>query len=223
MKKLERLAETCAPDGTVLTLYRRDRDYSIQVEGVELMSTRRHHSEVMLAELACAPVRGMRQGRVLIGGLGFGYTLRAALQIVAPDATVVVAELVQGVIDWNRNPELDLAGDALSDERVELLRDDVINVLGVNPAGFDVIMLDVDNGADALTASANAQLYRDRGIRTTITALRSGGRLGYWSDREDAPFERSLRHAGLSVETRRVRAHPTSGPWHTLYIAQRGA
>jgi spermidine synthase len=221
MKKLERLGETCAPDGTVLTLYRRDRDYSMQVEGVELMSTRRHQSEVMLATLACASLRGVTGARVLIGGLGFGYTLRATLSIVAADARVVVAELVQGVIDWNRNPELDLAGDALADARVELLRDDVVNVLGANPDGFDTIMLDVDNGADALTSSGNAQLYRERGIRVTIAALRTGGTVGYWSDRDDAAFEHALRHTGLSVVTTRVRAHPTSGPWHTLYVAQR--
>ena len=149
VKRVERLGEAVAPDGSVLTLYRHDRDYVIRVDGQELMSTRRHHSEDVLAELVCAPLRERAGARVLIGGLGLGFTLRAALGSLAPDARVVVAEIVEEVIRWNRNPDYALAADALRDPRVELRHDDVANVLQAGAGGFDAIMLDVDNGAAA--------------------------------------------------------------------------
>ncbi len=219
MKKLERLDEATTPDGTILTLFRHDGAYSIRVDGVELMSTRRHHSEEKLAELVCAPLRERRGARVLIGGLGFGFTLKAALRSLAPDARVVVAELVAGVIAWNRNPDYALAADALADERVDLRQDDVAHVLKESRGQFDAIMLDVDNGAEAMTHEGNAQLYRYTGIAMATAALRAGGRLAYWSAKGDPAFEESLRDAGLTVEVRTVRAHATSGAWHTLLLA----
>ena len=222
MKRVERLGEATAPDGTVLELYRRDGDYGIRVGGEELMSTRRHHSEDVLAEVACEPFRDRPEARVLIGGLGLGFTLRAALRVLPSDARVVVAEIVEEVIRWNRNPEFALASDALADPRVEVLHDDVANVLRENPKGFDAIMLDVDNGAAAMTTKGNAGLYRAEGIRQAAAALRPGGRLVYWSAGEDAAFEAALRRAGLSVETRRVRAHPTVKSWHNLFVATAG-
>lgn len=220
MKKLERLGEARAPDGTIMTLYRRDRDYSIWLHGLELMSTRRFHSEAKLAELVCGPVREVNGARALIGGLGFGFTLKEALRILAPDARVVVAELVPEVVAWNENPDYPLAGESLLDARVELRVDDVANVLRVSAGSFDAIMLDVDNGADALTTSGNARLYRSNGIQMTVAALRPGGRLAYWSDRDDPAFETLLRGAGLEVEVTRVWAHATRGSLHTLYVAR---
>jgi spermidine synthase len=209
-----------APDGTVLTLYRHDGNYVIRVGGAELMSTRRFHSEEQLAELVCAPLRDRPGARVLIGGLGLGFTLRAALRTLGPDAEVVVAEIVGGVIEWNRNPEYPLAAGSLADPRVELRHDDVANVLRQGRGAYDAIMLDVDNGADALTTGGNAELYRSRGVKTAAAALRPRGCLAYWSADEDPEFAALLRRAGLSVESVRVRAHATSGGPHTLLLAR---
>lgn len=218
LKPTERLEQATAPDGTVLALFRHDGAYTIRIGGIELMSTRRHHSEDRLAELACAPLRDAADARVLIGGLGLGFTLKATLALLPSTAKVVVAEIVAAVIDWNR--KYDIAGKALDDPRVELRHDDVANVLRENPGAFDAIMLDVDNGADALTHSGNAALYDVRGITVAKRALRSGGRLLYWSAEDDPKFERMLRGAGLAVETVRVRAHSTSGGFYTLFVAQ---
>ena len=221
MKKYERLDEATAPDGTVLTLYRHDGAYYIRVDGVELMSTRRHHSEDRLAELVCAPLRDVAGARVLIGGLGLGFTLRAALRELGADAEVVVAELVDAVIRWNENPDYALARDELRDPRVSVVHDDVARVLASNPGGFDGIMLDVDNGADALTTSHNVQLYQLSGIRMAAAALRPGGRLAYWSADADPAFADALRRAGLRVESVDARAHATRRTRHTLYVARR--
>ncbi|HEU0078523.1 MAG TPA: hypothetical protein VFQ76_12775 [Longimicrobiaceae bacterium] len=223
MKRLERLAEATAPDGTVLTLYRRDGAYAIRVGDVELMSTRRHHSEEQLAELVCLPLLHGRAPRVLIGGLGFGFTLRAALRVLPADARVVVAEIVPEVVEWNRNPDYPLAGAALADPRVELRHGDVADVLRASPGAFDAIMLDVDNGAEALPTGGNAGLYRSRGVRLAAAALRPGGRLAYWSAYDDPRFAALLRGAGLSVEVVRVRAHASSGSRHTLLVARASA
>jgi spermidine synthase len=221
VKRVERLGEAVAPEGSVLTLYRHDGDYAIRVDGAELMSTRRHHSEDVLAEIVCEPLRDQPQARVLIGGLGLGFTLRAALRSLGPDARVVVAEIVEEVIRWNQNPDYALAADALRDPRVDLRHDDVGKVLQAEPGGFDAIMLDVDNGAEPLTTKGNAGLYRAQGIRRAAAALRPGGRLAYWSAVDDPKFEGALRHAGLAVETTRVRAHPGLKIWHTLFVARR--
>jgi spermidine synthase len=221
VKRVERLEEAVAPDGSVLVLYRRDGAYSIRVGGEELMSTRRHHSEDMLAELVCAPLAAREAPRVLIGGLGLGFTLRAALRWLPSGAQVVVAEIVDAVIRWNRNPGYALASDALGDPRVEVRHDDVANVLGTGPGRFDGIMLDVDNGAAALTTRGNAGLYRAQGIRRAAEALRPGGRIAYWSAGDDPAFVAALQRAGMVVEATRAPAHPGLGSTHTLYVARR--
>ena len=223
MKRFECVEQATTPDGTVLTLHRHDGDYTVRADGAELMSTRRHHSEERLAELACAPLRGAPGARVLIGGLGLGFTLRAALRALAADASVVVAELVAAVIAWNTNPDYPLAGAALRDPRVTLRHADVADVVREGAGGFDAILLDVDNGASPLTTAGNARLYGGAGIADAVAALRPGGRLAYWAAEADREFERALRRAGLTVEVARVRAHPTSGPWHTLYVGHRAA
>lgn len=221
MKKFERLDEATAPDGTVLTLYRHDGAYHVWADGVELMSTRRHHSEDRLAELVCAPLRHVAAPRVLIGGLGLGFTLRAALRTLGDAADVLVVELIEAVIRWNEHPAYDLAGPAMRDSRVTTRHEDVARVLAASPGAFDGIMLDVDNGADALTTARNARLYEHAGIRTAAAALRPGGRLAYWSAGADTGFADALWRAGLNVETTSARAHATSGGRHVLYVARR--
>ncbi|HZC75153.1 MAG TPA: hypothetical protein VE220_04185 [Gaiellaceae bacterium] len=219
MKKLERLADARTPDGTQLVLFRHDGDYVIRADGAELMSTRHHRSEEQLATVACSPLRHRAGARVLIGGLGFGFTLKAALRELPADARVVVAELIRAVIDWNESPEYGLARSALHDARVDLRRADVAQLLREEANGFDAIMLDVDNGPDPMTTSGNGALYGEPGVRTAAAALRPGGRLVYWSAQDDRKFERTLRRAGLTVETTRVWSHGTSGVLHTLFVA----
>jgi spermidine synthase len=221
MKPLERLGEARTPNGTLIALYRHDGAYLIRANGVELMSTRRHLSEDRLAAVACAPIRDRAQVRVLIGGLGLGFTLRAALQQLSDDADVVVAELVPEVVAWNADPRYGLSVEAMGDPRVRVLHDDVINVLRANPGAFDAIMLDTDNGPEGMLMSENARLYATRGIGVTVAALRDGGSIAYWSVGDDPKFARALRGAGLDVDTLRVRAHDTTGPMHTLYVATR--
>ena len=221
MKPYVRLAEARTPDGSVLTLYRHDGAYLIRADGVELMSTRRHLSEDRLAELACEPLHDTPDARVLIGGLGLGFTLRSALRALPADAEVVVAELVPKVIEWNADPEYDLSADAMRDPRVQVVRDDVLNVIAAQRDAFNAIMLDTDNGPDGLLMTENAPLYTARGIRNTLASLRAGGRLVYWSVADDPRFAKALRHAKLDVTALHVRAHDTSGPMHTLYVCTR--
>jgi spermidine synthase len=223
MKPLERLGEARTPNGTLIALYRHDGAYLIRADGVELMSTRRHLSEDRLADVACAPLEDVPRARVLIGGLGLGFTLRAALRHLREDAEVVVAELLAEVIAWNADPRYDLSVEAMRDPRVRVLHDDVIDVLRANAGGFDAIMLDTDNGPDGMLMSENAPLYAARGIGDTIAALRGGGSIVYWSVGDDPAFARALRGSGLAVTIVRVRAHDTAGPMHTLYVATPGA
>ena len=221
MKPHEKLGEARTPNGTVLTLYRHDGAYLIRADGIELMSTRRHLSEDRLAEVACVPIRDRATARVLIGGLGLGFTLRAALRQLREDAEVVVAEMVEEVIGWNADPRFELSAEAMRDPRVRVVHADVIEVLRANPAGFDAIMLDTDNGPDGMLISENAALYASRGVADTVAALRAGGVVAYWSVGDDPRFAHALRVAGLNVETLRVRAHDTAGPMHTLYVGRR--
>ena len=220
MKPYERLAEAVAPGGSKLVLYRHDGAFILRVNGVELMSTRRSHSEAQLAELACAALQAQAGVRVLVGGLGFGFTLQAALRVLPADAQVMVVELVREVIDWNRNADYALAGAALADPRVTLVHDDVAHALREHAGSFDAIMLDVDNGAAPLTTKGNARLCLDEGIRAAAAALRPGGRLAYWSAQEDPKFVTALRRNGLDVDVQRSRAHTTSGGYSALFIAK---
>ncbi len=221
MKPLERLGEARTPNGTTIALFRHDGAYLIKADGVELMSTRRHLSEDRLAQVACAPIHDRPNARVLIGGLGLGFTLRSALHELRTDAQVVVAELLADVIAWNANPEYALSADAMRDSRVSIVHDDVTNVLRENKDGFDAIMLDTDNGPDGMLMSENASLYSLRGIATTVAALRDGGAIAYWSVGDDPKFLDALQRSQLRIETLRVRAHDTAGPMHTLYVATR--
>lgn len=220
--KPTRLLDTAAtPDGTPLTLHEHDGTLSIRAGGVELMSTRQHHSEERLAALACAGLRDRRRAAVLIGGLGFGFTLRETLRHVAADAAVVVAELVPAVIAWNRNPAHGLAADALADPRVDIRDGDVADVLTASHGRFDAIMLDVDNGARGLTAAANEGLYVAAGLGAARAALRPGGRLAVWSAGADPRFVARMEKAGFSVEVVKARTHPTGGSWNSIFVGTR--
>jgi len=221
MKPFRRLGEATAPDGTILALFEHDGAYVIRVNGIELMSTRRHNSEDALAELVCAPLADKRNARVLVGGLGLGFTLKTALRLLAPDATVMVAEIVQAVIDWNRNVDYPLAHEALADARVEMRHDDVARVLRQNPAAFDAIMLDVDNGAESFTTGSNKKLYGEKGIRQAAAALKPGGTLAYWSVDTENAFVRALKREGLTTAVHKVRSHASSGGYNCVILARR--
>ena len=221
MKPMELLGQTRTPDGTDLALTRRDREYVILANGHSLMSSRMHGSEEALATLACRDVRQRTGVCVLIGGLGMGFTLRATLDVLQPDATVVVAELLPVVVEWNRGPLGPLAGHPLKDRRVQVASGDVLETMRANPGRFDTILLDVDNGPSAFTTPANAGLYDNRGVAIARAALREGGVLAVWSARDDRKFEQRLRYCGFTVETSRVRGRlKKGGPRHVIFIGR---
>lgn len=220
MKPWELLGEATAPDGTTLTLTRHDRELVIMANGQALMSSRMHGSEEALATFGCARARTLDEPRVLIGGLGMGFTLRAALDLLPSAATVVVSELVPAVVAWNRGPLGPLAGNPLRDRRAQVIEEDVGLTLRAGRSSFDAVLLDVDNGPTALTSSANTDLYSDRGIDAARGALRPGGTLAVWSSREDRKFEQRLRYAGFEVGVERVRARlKQGGPRHVIFLA----
>jgi spermidine synthase len=221
VKKWTTLDRALTPDGKTISLHEHDGSYAIRVDGIPLMSTRQHTSEEKLAELACAHVRGIRRARVLIGGLGFGFTLRAALGAVAADATVVMAEIQGAVIAWNRNPALPLAADVLADPRVTVRQQDVGEVIREARGSFDSIILDVDNGPAALSTGGNGRLYDSAGLHDARAALRPAGCLAIWSVAPDPAFEMRMIHAGFTVEARRARSHGSSGRWHTLLLGRK--
>ena len=210
--------QAAAPDGTPLTLHEHDGAFTIRVGGVELMSSRQHHSEERLAELACAAIVSRRRARVLVGGLGMGFTLRRCLACLADDAAVVVAELVPAVIHWNREPAYGLAADALADPRVTVHEGDVTDVLWNDVGRFDAVILDVDNGAAGLVAAGNDRLYSARGLERTRRGLRPGGVLAVWSTADDPEFVGRMRRVGFRTTVEKARIHATGGPWAFLFI-----
>ena len=219
MKPWELLGQARAPDGAELALTLRSGEYVILANGKSLMSSRMHGSEEALATFAFARIRGREEPRVLIGGLGMGFTLRATLDLLPPDGEVVVAELLPAVVEWNRGPLGPLAGHPLKDRRVRVEQGDVAATLRSSDCAFDAILLDVDNGPAAFATSGNAALYNDAGLAAARTALREGGVLAVWSAREDRKFEQRLRYAGFRVEVERVRGRlKKGGPKHTIFI-----
>lgn len=224
MQAWELLGHTCAPDGTELTLTRRGAEHVILAGGRSLMSSRMHGSEEALAAFACRSVRTLEHPSILVGGLGMGFTLRATLDLLPPRATVTVAELVPGVVEWNRGPLGPLAGHPLKDRRVAVEIGDVAATLRSSSRRFDAVLLDVDNGPAAFTASHNAALYDDQGLAAARRALRAGGVLAVWSAWEDRRFEQRLRYAGFTVEVERVRGRlKKGGPRHTIFLARNDA
>jgi spermidine synthase len=222
VKPIELLGQTFSPDGTVLKLIRRGDEYLILADGAILMSSRMHGSEEALAAFACQGMRKLKRPSVLIGGLGMGFTLRATLDLLPSDATVVVAELVPAVVEWNRGPLGPLAGDPLKDKRVRVETGDVGAILRSSLGQFDAVLLDVDNGPAAFTASNNAGLYDKRGIAAVHAALKMAGMLAVWAVREDRKFEQRLREGGFDVQVRRVRGRlKKGGPHHTIFLGHK--
>ena len=222
MKPFELLGETLSPGGTVMKLIRRSDEYLILADGAILMSSRMHGSEEALAKFACQPVRTLQQPSVLIGGLGMGFTLRATLDLLPPDATVVVAELVPAVVEWNRGPLGPLAGHPLKDKRVRVDTGDVAVTLSSRLGQFDAVLLDVDNGPTAFTASNNAGLYDNRGIAAARAALKMDGVLAVWAAQDDRKFEQRLRQGRFDVQVRRVRGRvKKGGPRHTIFLSHK--
>jgi spermidine synthase len=212
--------EAPIPGGGTLRLIRRGDEYSIMLGGNELMNSRRSGSEEALAQLALARLSRVAAPRLLIGGLGMGFTLRAALRLVGAKAKLDVAELVDGVIKWAHGPLAHLFGGCLEDPRVEVHVGDVGTLIGAAAQAYDAILLDVDNGPGAVTHSANDRLYSGGGISAAHAALRPGGILGLWSSAPDAGFTRRLGRAGFQVEVETVRAGGGGkGAHHTIWLA----
>ncbi len=210
------------PDGTPMKLTRRGGEYLILAAGATLMSSRVHHSEESLATFACRQARALKKPSVLIGGLGMGFTLRVTLDLLPPDAKVVVAELVSEVVEWNRGPLGPLAGHPLNDKRVRVNIANVADTLSSSPAQFDAVILDVDNGPAAFTAAINAALYNHDGIAAARRALKPGGVLAVWATRQEPKFVQRLRDARFTVEVHHVRGHTNNrGPRHTIYLGHK--
>ena len=220
MKKSVLLDQATTPDGKSMTFHERDGVYAIRIDAMELMSTRHHNSEEKIAELGCAHVTTKRGARILIGGLGFGFTLRRSLAVLGKDASVVVAEIMPSVIKWNKNPDYKLAADCMADPRVRIVEADVATIIGEKAANFDSIILDIDNGTSAFSAEANKNLYRETGLLMAKAALKPGGCLAVWSSHEDPPFAKLMGRLGFDVKIEKVQAHQNGGNWHTLFIGR---
>ena len=210
------------PGRNVVRLYRRGQEFSIRVESRELMASGVHGSEDALAQEACRRVGPRPSPRLLIGGLGMGYTLAAALRHLGPDALVVVSEVVPAVVAWNRGPLAHLAGAPLEDPRVQVIETDVALLLQPASSLFDAILLDVDNGPRALTCAGNAWLYSPAGLDAASAALTPGGVLAVWSAGPDRSFTSRLGRAGFLVEQVPVRSRGASGGRkHILWLASK--
>jgi spermidine synthase len=216
------LGEALIPgSGQSLCLYQGKDDFFIKISsgGGELMSTRKHGSEDALGALPCQRLKNAESARVLIGGLGMGFTLAAVLKEVGPGAEVTVAELIPEVVEWNRGPLGEHSAYPVNDPRTRIHIGDVVKLLRRARARYDVIALDVDNGPEGLTTSNNDWLYSENGIVAAQEALRPGGILAYWSAGPDQAFHDRLRRCGFLVEEVRVFAHGRKGARHTIWLA----
>lgn len=216
----EFLGEAEVPGGDTLRLTKRNDEFSIRTDGYELMNSRAHGSEEVLAKDGLQRVGGRSGCRVLIGGLGMGYTLRAALDNAKEDAAITVAELVPEVVEWNCQHYGHLAGHPLKDPRVSVFVGDVGNAIK-NKGPWDAILLDVDNGPDGLTRSGNDRLYSKRGLLAAKQNLTPGGILGVWSAHTDPVFTKRLNECGFKVEEVHVKARLKRGGKHTLWFAKK--
>lgn len=210
--------------GQSLSLHRGKDDFFIKISsgGGELMSTRKHGSEDALGAMPCRKLRNRDSARVLIGGLGMGFTLAAVLAEVGEQAEVTVAELIPEVVDWNRGPLGKCSGYPLNDPRTKVYLGDVAKIIRSKRGYFDVIALDVDNGPEGLTQSANDWLYSTAGIIAAQEALTPDGILAYWSAGPDQAFHDRLRRCGFLVEEKIVFAHGKKGARHMIWLASLG-
>jgi spermidine synthase len=219
MQAYETIEQVTEADGSVFALRRRGEEWVVSVNNRILMSSRMHQSEEELAALAID--RLSRPKHVFIGGLGLGYTLRAALDRLPTDARVTVAELVPAVVSWNLGPLATLAGRPLDDNRSTVVAGDALFVLQASESAFDAILLDVDNGPVALSKSSNQRLYSHAGVRKCIQSLRPGGVLAVWSAGPSEEFERRLSKHGRDVEVVSVTARKGARAKHCVFIARR--
>jgi len=219
-----RLDVARVPDGGgELRLMQRGAEFSIMLGSNELMNSRLSGSEEALASLSAAKIRGRPRPQILIGGLGMGFTLRAALAELPPDAGIVVAELVPAVIAWARGPLAGIFAGSLDDPRVSVHEADVGRLIRTAKTAYDAILLDVDNGPEGLTREGNDALYTIKGLAAAHAALRPGGVLAVWSSGPDGAFTERLRRAGFEAEELKVRAHGRrSGARHVIWLARRG-
>lgn len=209
-----KLATARAPDGTELSLWRRGEEIVVRVGGVDLMSNRQHNSEERLAELGC---EGLDVGaRVLIGGLGLGFTLKATLALLPRRTEVVVAELIPEIVQWVRDPVG--AGALLNDRRVKIHIGNVADLLRASVARFDAVMLDVDNGPAALCLRDNHVLYGPTGLASAARALRPGGRLAIWSAGDDPAFTKRFGKSGFDARAIHTRARRDKGARHVIFV-----
>lgn len=215
----ELIGEAEVPGGPPLRLVRHGNDFIIMLHRNELMSSRMSGSEAALGTMTCQRLGSHADARLLIGGYGMGFTLRAVLEAVGPDARITVAELVPGIIDWARGPMAAMTGDCLGDPRVAIEIADVAKLIAAGRDRYDAILLDVDNGPDGLTREANDGLYTARGLASARAALRPGGILAVWSAGPDAAFTKRLHQAGFAVHEVAIRARENGkGPKHNIWF-----
>jgi len=210
-------------NGGELRLTQRGNDFSINLKGAGgiLMTSRVNGSEIALAELGCAHLQGLENSKVLVGGMGMGFTLAAALKATANSSSVVVAELVPEVIEWNKGPLGECAGRPLDDKRVRVHLGDVAELLNTQQAEYDAILLDVDNGPESFTQADNNKLYSMESLQGIKQTLHPAGVLAVWSAWHDPKFTQQLKKAGFKVEAKTVRAHKGKGSRHTIYLAKK--
>ncbi|RWA99382.1 hypothetical protein [Mesorhizobium sp.] len=211
------------PDGDhELRLKQRGAEFSIMLGSNELMNSRLSGSEEALARLSCQRIAGRRQPKILIGGLGMGFTLRAALAELGADAGIVVAELVPAVVAWARGPMASLFGGCLDDPRLTIREADVGQIVRSEVSAWDAILLDVDNGPEGIVHKANDALYSIAGLISARAALKPGGVLAVWSQGSDSGFTRRLKQAGFAVDEVKVRANGKRGARQIIWIATNG-
>ena len=210
------------PGGGELRLMRRGSEFAIKLGSNELMNSRLTATEQALATLACDRIKTRKAPKILIGGLGMGFTLRAALIVLGAQAKIEVAELVPAVVAWARGPMAKLYGDSLTDPRVTIRETDVVDLIRAARADYEAILLDVDNGPNGIVRKANDRLYDVNGLAAAHTALKLGGVLAVWSSAEDAKFTARLRRGGFTVTENAVRAKGTQGrAQHFIWVAVR--
>jgi spermidine synthase len=210
MKPKLKIATARLPDGGEMVLYKHDRDFSIEVNGQDLMHSRQHESELELARLGCAHLADTKEPSILIGGLGLGYTLRQVLDMLSPQAKVVVSELLNAVVEWNREYLVEINGKLLEDKRVDIKTGDIVELISSSKSRFDSILLDIDNGPSAMTNSGNRHLYGQEGILACRHALREQGCLAVWSVEPSKKFEKLLINCNFHVRRFRVPTYKGS-------------
>ena len=221
MKPIINLASCHTPEGVLLALIKHDRDFFLMLGGGQLMSTEACSSEQQMAELACANLPA--KPRVLIGGFGFGFTLKRVLELSPPNAVVDVAELLPEILQWNREFLNEVNGHLMDDPRTQVKLRDVFELIDTKPENrYHAILLDVDNSPDPLVQKGNARLYARPGLARIRESLHPGGRVVFWSANRDEAFARSLRHIFAKVDCISAKSYPKAKRFtHTLFVADR--